>query len=130
MGKMKSILDDITLAYHRHEPVWSVASRLGVSEDMVLNRYSDLDEELPDAPPDWVLESVHEAYLDGESDQSVATRLEIDLELVQDMYDDFREAEDSIMDVDDSMDGDHASALASAGFGTDEDYGYYGDSEY
>lgn len=25
---------------------------------------------------------------------------------------------------DDSMDGDAASALASAGFGTDEDYGY------
>lgn len=24
------------------------------------------------------------------------------------------------------MDGDHASALASAGFGTDEDYGYFG----
>jgi hypothetical protein len=24
------------------------------------------------------------------------------------------------------MDGDHASALASAGMGTDEDYGYYG----
>lgn len=28
---------------------------------------------------------------------------------------------------DDSMDGDNASALASAGYGTDEDYGYYGD---
>ena len=27
----------------------------------------------------------------------------------------------------DSMDGDAGSALASAGFGTDEDYGYYGD---
>lgn len=27
---------------------------------------------------------------------------------------------------DDSMDGDHESALASAGMGTDEDYGYYG----
>ena len=27
---------------------------------------------------------------------------------------------------DDSMDGDAASALASAGWGTDEDYGYYG----
>jgi hypothetical protein len=27
----------------------------------------------------------------------------------------------------DDMDGDHASALASAGFGTDEDYGYYGE---
>lgn len=31
----------------------------------------------------------------------------------------------------DSMDGDHASALASAGYGTDEDYGYYGeDGDY
>lgn len=27
---------------------------------------------------------------------------------------------------DDSMDGDHASALASIGWGTDEDYGYFG----
>ena len=27
---------------------------------------------------------------------------------------------------DDSMDGDAESALASAGHGTDEDYGYYG----
>ena len=27
----------------------------------------------------------------------------------------------------DDMDGDHASALASAGMGTDEDYGYYGE---
>lgn len=30
---------------------------------------------------------------------------------------------------DDSMDGDHESALTSAGYGTDEDYGYYGDNE-
>ena len=29
---------------------------------------------------------------------------------------------------DDSMDGDAESALASAGWGTDEDYGYYGDN--
>jgi hypothetical protein len=27
----------------------------------------------------------------------------------------------------DSMDGDHDSAMASAGFGTDEDYGHYGE---
>jgi len=27
---------------------------------------------------------------------------------------------------DDSMDGDHDSAMASAGWGTDEDYGHYG----
>jgi hypothetical protein len=26
-----------------------------------------------------------------------------------------------------AMDGDHDSAMASAGFGTDEDYGYYGE---
>jgi hypothetical protein len=26
-----------------------------------------------------------------------------------------------------SLDGDHESALASVGWGTDEDYGYYGD---
>ena len=29
-------------------------------------------------------------------------------------------------DYDESMDGDFDSAMASAGFGTDEDYGYYG----
>lgn len=28
---------------------------------------------------------------------------------------------------DDSMDGDFDSAMASAGFGTDEDYGYFGE---
>jgi hypothetical protein len=30
-------------------------------------------------------------------------------------------------DYDDSMDGDFDSGMASAGYGTDEDYGYYGD---
>ena len=30
-------------------------------------------------------------------------------------------------DYDNSMDGDFDSAMASAGYGTDEDYGYYGD---
>jgi hypothetical protein len=32
-------------------------------------------------------------------------------------------------DYDDSMDGDHESGLASAGWGTDEDYGYYGGND-
>jgi hypothetical protein len=40
-----------------------------------------------------------------------------------DDFDDFHDGED----YDDSMDGDHESGLASAGWGTDEDYGYYGD---
>lgn len=30
-------------------------------------------------------------------------------------------------DREDGMDGDFDSAMASAGYGTDEDYGYYGD---
>jgi hypothetical protein len=41
-------------------------------------------------------------------------------------YEDYTdEADDD--SYDDSMDGDHESGLASAGWGTDEDYGYYGD---
>lgn len=37
---------------------------------------------------------------------------------------------DEQYEFDDSMDGDHASALASAGFGTDEDYGFFGGEDY
>ena len=33
-------------------------------------------------------------------------------------------------DYDDSMDGDHESALASCGWGTDEDYGCYDSGGY
>lgn len=33
-------------------------------------------------------------------------------------------------ELDESMDGDHASALASAGFGTDEDYGSFGGDDW
>jgi len=37
--------------------------------------------------------------------------------------------EDRLDDFDASMDGDFDSAMASAGYGTDEDYGYYGDGD-
>lgn len=36
---------------------------------------------------------------------------------------------DPMSNYDESMDGDHASALASAGFGTDEDYGAFGGTD-
>ena len=36
---------------------------------------------------------------------------------------------DEDSDFDDSMDGDFDSGMASAGYGTDEDYGYYGDND-
>lgn len=43
-------------------------------------------------------------------------------------------AEDDAYDMDseydDSMDGDHESALASAGWGTDESYGDFADSDW
>jgi hypothetical protein len=47
------------------------------------------------------------------------------IEYLYDGHDDFYEDVDDTFD--DSMDGDTESALASAGWGTDEDYGYYGE---
>jgi hypothetical protein len=41
-------------------------------------------------------------------------------------YDDIEDVDDR---YDDSMDGDHESGLASAGWGTDEDYGSYSDPD-
>ena len=39
----------------------------------------------------------------------------------------FLDEDEEDEDYDDSMDGDWDSGMASAGFGTDEDYGYAGD---
>ena len=46
-----------------------------------------------------------------------------------DFYDVVCEDDCYVDDVDESMDGDHDSAMASCGWGTDEDYGFYGDPE-
>ena len=45
-----------------------------------------------------------------------------DVELI---FEDFMAQMDA--EYNDSMDGDFDSAMASAGYGTDEDYGYYGE---
>jgi hypothetical protein len=42
---------------------------------------------------------------------------------------DYEDATDNDYDYDD-MDGDFDSAMSSAGFGTDEDYNYYGEDDY
>jgi hypothetical protein len=47
----------------------------------------------------------------------------IELEKTNAEYKDYMDALAAESRYDDSMDGDHASALASAGWGTDEDYG-------
>ena len=61
---------------------------------------------------------------DGYSLNEIAEMLNISLEWVIEVADQMESLDDY---YDDSMDGDHASALASVGWGTDEDYGYYGE---
>jgi hypothetical protein len=56
---------------------------------------------------------------------SISGVLGVPLEMVYDVL----EAEEIGEPYDDSMDGDFDSAMASAGLGTDEDYGYFGDNE-
>ena len=54
----------------------------------------------------------------------IAERYEVPLSTVEDILQDMIEQEDEDYYPDYEDDGD---ALASAGFGTDEDYGYYGE---
>lgn len=60
---------------------------------------------------------------DGLRPITIAGLLDIPLQMVYDVLD----AQEDEPEIDESMDGDFDSAMASAGFGTDEDYGYYGD---
>ena len=69
-------------------------------------------------------QSIIELHEDGLSLDEIAIRLKVDLGSVAEVVKDY---DDGQYDYDDNMDGDHDSAMASAGFGTDEDYGYYGD---
>lgn len=55
------------------------------------------------------------------------------VEYLYDDYNDFHEEDENeendvwADDYDDGMDGDFDSSMRDAGFGTDEDYGYYGE---
>ena len=50
-----------------------------------------------------------------------------DHEIASQFGEEKNEDEEWTDDYDDSMDGDHESGLSSAGWGTDEDYGFYGE---
>jgi uncharacterized protein (DUF433 family) len=63
-----------------------------------------------------------DAYNEGLTIDEIARQLKIDLVTVAEIVTDYDDGQ-----YDDSMDGDFDSAMTSAGFGTDEDYGYYGD---
>ncbi|NBV43018.1 hypothetical protein EBR96_09670 [bacterium] len=56
---------------------------------------------------------------------AIASQYGIPYRWVVECHNLLEESDDSCYD--DSMDGDHASALASVGWGTDEDYGYDGE---
>ena len=64
---------------------------------------------------------IEQAFLDGDTPERIAEALNIPLQMVQDALDTMGIEPD----YDDSMDGDFDSAMASAGWGTDEDYGSY-----
>ena len=68
---------------------------------------------------------IEELYLQGYNEFTIATMLNVPVELVDGFFANF-----SDIDYNDSMDGDFDSAMASAGMGTDEDYGSYGDPEF
>lgn len=57
---------------------------------------------------------------------TIANLLKIPLQMIYDVIE-AETADDS--HYDESMDGDFDSAMTSAGYGTDEDYGYYGENE-
>ena len=68
---------------------------------------------------------IQELHSQGFNEFTISTMLNIPVELVDNFVASFIE-----VSYNDSMDGDFDSAMASAGHGTDEDYGYYGDSEF
>ena len=68
---------------------------------------------------------IEELYLQGYNEFTIATMLNIPVELVDNFVASFMGVE-----YNESMDGDFDSAMASAGYGTDEDYGSYGEPEF
>jgi len=68
---------------------------------------------------------IEQLYLQGYNEFTIATMLSIPVELVDNFVASFMNVE-----YNESMDGDFDSAMASAGMGTDEDYGSYGEPEF
>lgn len=66
---------------------------------------------------------IEQLYCEGLSEQAIADELKIPLDMVIDCVNEFG----NYALYDESMDGDFDTAMASAGFGTDENYGYFGD---
>ena len=66
---------------------------------------------------------IEDLYVQGYNVYTIGTMLNIPVEMVDEFVASFME-----VSYNESMDGDFDSAMASAGMGTDEDYGDYGES--
>lgn len=68
---------------------------------------------------------IQEMLLNGDKTfDEIAALLEVPMSWVAEVSKEMHDEHESMLY--EAMDGDHDSAMASAGFGTDEDYGYYG----
>ena len=84
---------------------------MGIFSDILI----DIEEMWADGMPfDQIAEAINKQY------GVYYTEAEVDRAISQII-------EDQDQGYNDDMDGDFDSAMASAGFGTDEDYGYYGE---
>ena len=72
-----------------------------------------------------LLIDIEELYLEGYSATDISEMSGIQLDVVMDAIRTYGAT--WVPEEDDGMDGDWDSAMASAGFGTDEDYGFFGD---
>ena len=66
---------------------------------------------------------IEQLYLQGYNEFTISTMLNIPVELVDNFIASFMNVE-----YNENMDGDFDSAMTSAGMGTNEDYGDYGES--
>ena len=71
---------------------------------------------------------LREAFAKGLSASVAADLAGVPVEMVQEFFEVLADEQDA-ESYDESMDGDFDSAMASAGYGTDEDYGYFGDEQ-
>lgn len=78
----------------------------------------DSDNSYEDDNVDYNFDDVSDFYGD---ENTADYNDDMELDDNEDEYDNFENY------YDDSMDGDHDSGMTSAGWGTDEDYGYYGE---
>ena len=73
-----------------------------------------------------LVQDIQEAIMDSEmSYGEIAERFNVALDLVYDVEASL--TQDELAEYQDNLDGDFDTAMASAGLGTDEDYGYYGE---